>query len=562
MKQSLATGRGKASKPAGKAAGSAASRWSLPTPPTSYGEVDDGKICRHLRIAPTATLQELKRAVLQGYEDQYTPAEITLFSCKYDDKPKPIRTDRQCATALSYQPDWADLRVGDPGGAGSVLLVVSAMSDLENELLVLPAAWSSTEETLLRDLTPPQGASAAAAAALPVVQSLANAQPSLFDPLPLPAIVDDWLAQVREAPQSLADLLASDRPVAAAGRNAICVQPLVGAGGRGETQLFDGLHAFLVAFFDGTPVRLLEPIELSIDKGRRRASVGGRPVAWRDECPVSGEAMPHGQLSAPQLLDALKPKVLRGGGSSGGGGGGGGGGTRVRGAVLPQDAFCVLGVTLIDLFCGDDDVFTGGLASLGSRTGVFSFHRYSSGAGGAGAAGGAGGAGLALARACKTAAHEIVHMYGIGHCVHRHCLMNGCGHLLEDFAAPAHLCPVDLAKLAAVLGSRCDLRRRYEALLAFCEAHPDGFAEHARWLRSALARIEAAPPARPAAVATQPPPSQPPAAAAVRGQGPRKRDAPEGRSAASAVQTSVDLLSSDDDAPLVKRIAARMAKGE
>jgi hypothetical protein len=41
-------------------------------------------------------------------------------------------------------------------------------------------------------------------------------------------------------------------------------------------------------------------------------------------------------------------------------------------------------------------------------------------------------------------------MLGIGHCVHRHCLMNGCGHLKEDFAAPPFLCPVDLAKVASL----------------------------------------------------------------------------------------------------------------
>ena len=33
----------------------------------------------------------------------------------------------------------------------------------------------------------------------------------LFDPLPLPAHIDDWQAQYREAPQSVGDLLGSDR---------------------------------------------------------------------------------------------------------------------------------------------------------------------------------------------------------------------------------------------------------------------------------------------------------------------------------------------------------------
>ena len=89
-------------------------------------------------------------------------------------------------------------------------------------------------------------------------------------------------------------------------------------------------------------------------------------------------------------------------------------------------------------------------------------------------------------RACKTAAHEILHNYGLGHCLHRHCLMNGCGHLLEDFAAPPHLCPVCLGKLKAVLPG-CELLPRYRALLSFCESRPLGFEAQAAWLRRAIA---------------------------------------------------------------------------
>ena len=94
--------------------------------------------------------------------------------------------------------------------------------------------------------------------------------------------------------------------------------------------------------------------------------------------------------------------------------------------------------------------------------------------------------GVVLWRACKTAAHEILHNYGLGHCLHRHCLMNGCGHLLEDFAAPPYLCPVCLGKLKAVQ-PQCQLMPRYRALLDFCEARPSGFEAQAEWLRRAIA---------------------------------------------------------------------------
>merc|ERR1719269_477568 len=84
---------------------------------------------------------------------------------------------------------------------------------------------------------------------------------------------------------------------------------------------------------------------------------------------------------------------------------------------------------MTDLYIGDDDIFTGGLASPGGRgggTGVF--------------------------------------------CLHRSCLMNGCGHLDEDFCAAPMLCPVDLSKFAAVLGSSFDPIARYRTMLERLEA--------------------------------------------------------------------------------------------
>lgn len=36
---------------------------------------------------------------------------------------------------------------------------------------------------------------------------------------------------------------------------------------------------------------------------------------------------------------------------------------------------------------------------------------------------------LLVHRATKTAVHEVLHMYAIGHCVVAHCCMNGSGHV-------------------------------------------------------------------------------------------------------------------------------------
>ena len=85
-----------------------------------------------------------------------------------------------------------------------------------------------------------------------------------------------------------------------------------------------------------------------------------------------------------------------------------------------------------------------------------------------------------------TALSDAVSLAG----VHRACLMQGTGRLEEDFAAPPHLCPVDLAKLQACTG--CELLPRYLALLAFCEGQPSPFDEQAAWLRQAIRALRAA----------------------------------------------------------------------
>ena len=88
----------------------------------------------------------------------------------------------------------------DPGPDDTVLLVVSAMNDEESKLMVMPAVHSPPIETVLSHLA---GAGAHARdGCVPqthptcLLQRIAAVTPSLFDALPLPSHIDDWLAQV------------------------------------------------------------------------------------------------------------------------------------------------------------------------------------------------------------------------------------------------------------------------------------------------------------------------------------------------------------------------------
>mmetsp|Transcript_63351 Transcript_63351/g.187206 ORF Transcript_63351/g.187206 Transcript_63351/m.187206 type:complete len:506 (-) Transcript_63351:782-2299(-) len=175
--------------------------------------------------------------------------------------------------------------------------------------------------------------------------------------------------------------------------------------------------------------------------------------------------------------------------------------------------FCVMGVTMVDLYDGPSDLFCAGMAYGGSKVAIFSFSRYhpcikmspwhwhdyffadkadsysyyenssqakkskkqrvykstnkdekkmnptsfdemkslkeSAGA-------------EFTRRSAKLLTHELCHLYGIDHCIHNRCLMNGTGHLVEDFLAPCVLCGVCLRKLQWRLGF--DVRGRYELL--------------------------------------------------------------------------------------------------
>jgi archaemetzincin len=151
---------------------------------------------------------------------------------------------------------------------------------------------------------------------------------------------------------------------------------------------------------------------------------------------------------------------------------------------LPADAYCVLGVTMLDLYPEPSWNFVFGMASTRERTGVFSFARYDPAF--AGQARGADFQATLLRRSCKVLTHEASHMFGLLHCVHYECGLNGSNHLAESDSRPIHLCPVCLRKLQHAVGF--DVLGRYRALEVFYSRV--GLAPEARWVHGRIARIE------------------------------------------------------------------------
>ena len=99
---------------------------------------------------------------------------------------------------------------------------------------------------------------------------------------------------------------------------------------------------------------------------------------------------------------------------------------------------------------------------------------------------------LWLSRVCRTAAHELGHCFGMDHCVYYACSMQGTASLVEDARQPPYLCPVDLAKLMAVVaGDGETIKARYKALKQYCTKHEGSppFDSYTAWIRGRLEEI-------------------------------------------------------------------------
>ena len=149
---------------------------------------------------------------------------------------------------------------------------------------------------------------------------------------------------------------------------------------------------------------------------------------------------------------------------------------------LPADAYCLLAVTMTDLYPQPSWNYVFGEASLSERVGVYSFARYDpvffheergphyrE---------------VILQRSCKVLAHETGHMFGLPHCIYFDCVMDGSNGLTETDAQTPHLCPVCLRKLHLAIGF--DPVRRYEDLARFYHERK-WFTEY-DWIQRQLAK--------------------------------------------------------------------------
>jgi len=260
-----------------------------------------------------------------------------------------------------------------------------------------------------------------------------------FEPLPKPE-PGDWLAEHTEYGQSYSAFEHSSPNLPTDTRRTIYLLP-VGSFDADLSPPMDRLAEYARLYFT-LPVKVLSSISVKALGATTRAN------------PYTGGQ----QLLTTDILAYLQKHV-------------------------PDDAYALIALTETDLYPEPSWNFVFGMASLRDRVGVYSFARYHPSFYGqhlpAEEA-----RQLVLRRSLEVMVHELGHMFGIHHCIHWSCVMNGSNHMEESDSRPLHLCPVDLRKLYRSIGF--DPRERYRALARFYDEI--GFDAEAEWARARAAR--------------------------------------------------------------------------
>jgi len=210
-----------------------------------------------------------------------------------------------------------------------------------------------------------------------------------FAPMPTPG-PNDWLSVHPEAGQSFDQFVRSGANAPGGSRTRLLLQPF-GSFDAEDAPAPEAVRRFAEVFF-AVETEVLPAQDINLER-----------VTWRDD--------PH--FGNRQLLTGDLLRLLKEG--------------------LPERAFCVLGITMDDLYPGPSWNYVFGQASLRDRVAVYSFARYRP-------------AfwnervddprRLVLRRSCKVLAHETAHAFGIRHCTANLCLMNGSNHLEESDSRP------------------------------------------------------------------------------------------------------------------------------
>jgi len=303
-------------------------------------------------------------------------------------------------------------------------------------LAVTPGAWAEFERPSADDRLRALGDIDQAPAAFRLLLT----PDSDFAPIAQPGR-GDWLSQHEEKGQTFEEFRTANRPQPDAIRHVIYLQPL-GKFPADRSPPLEALRTYTAAFFQ-MEVKVLPALTPAESQFEPRKN------------PRSGQR----QILAGSVIEFLA-------------------------ARMPADGFCLLGVTMDDLYPEPSWNYVFGQASMSTGTGVYSFARYDPAFWGE--ARGRDYRDVILRRSCKVLTHEIGHMFGLGHCIYFQCMLNGGNNLAEADASPQHACPVCLRKL--YYGVAFDPVKRYRDLAKFYLSHR--WSDELSWTNRQLAKVK------------------------------------------------------------------------
>ena len=273
----------------------------------------------------------------------------------------------------------------------------------------------------------------------------------------------DWLDEHHEAGQSVSRFLERSCQYAKPhGPYDTIAIVIIGEGGF-PSELVAQLREYISAFFL-LPVTVVGPMSIEVGDGKS---------IRRRQHPDTGL-----QLFASDCLDFAKKVVS-------------------NDRKLSRRVVATMGITMLDLTKDENWNFLYGLASSFESSGCFSMCRFSPSFNGEKVSSAAETAKTILNRCCKVVTHELTHIFGVKHCVHFQCLMNGANHCGELARQPLLECPVCCKKLTLQLG--WDLAQRFTRLGAVLESME--FVEDASFVQSELLqRVTALCPAQSTAI--------------------------------------------------------------
>ncbi|MFT3784117.1 MAG: archaemetzincin [Nibricoccus sp.] len=274
----------------------------------------------------------------------------------------------------------------------------------------------------------------------PVLQKLFSAGGD-FEPIRAPGL-SDWLESHEEKGQSYAAYMTSGFNRPDSKRNVIYIQPL-GDFPADTSPSLEHLRVYAEAFFQ-LDVKILPTASIDPQKFSSR---------------INGHTQKE-QLLTGSIIAFLKTQ-------------------------LPSDAYCLIGVTMADLYPAKSWNYVFGQASLTGRVGIYSFARYDPAFFGQPRSSDY--KEMILRRSCKVLAHETAHMFGLPHCIYYQCLLNGANNLDEADTQPQHVCPICLRKLH--FNIQFDPVVRYEELSKFYKAQ--GWETDACWIERQLEKAKA-----------------------------------------------------------------------